>query len=122
MSCTICGKNVYRSPKAISRSISGLFFCSKSCQTIWRNNIYKEENHANWVNGESAYRNILARSGKAVICSLCGISDKRVLSAHHKDHQRINNRVNNLVWLCFNCHYLVHHDRDLDQKVRKLLQ
>lgn len=119
--CFICGKEVYRSPKGLVRSKSGKYFCSKSCQTLWRNNTFKEENHANWVNGESAYRNILARSDKISICHLCGISDKRVLSAHHIDHQRTNNRIENLTWLCFNCHYLVHHYRDIDEKVRKSL-
>ena len=121
VNCEVCAKSIYRSLKSLSnsRSKSGLFFCSKSCQTLWRNKIFKEENHGNWINGESAYRNILIRSGRVTKCLLCGYLDQRALSAHHIDHERTNNKVDNLTWLCLNCHYLVHHDRELDQKVRK---
>lgn len=118
--CEICDKKVYRSFGTINKSKSGLFFCSKSCQTLWRNNTYKEENHVNWVDGKYAYRSILIRSSKPSCCGLCGNTDKRVLSAHHIDHKRTNNKLENLGWLCLNCHYLVHHDRDLDKKMRKL--
>jgi len=42
------------------------------------------------------------------ICSKCGFEDKRVLVIHHKDYNRKNNNINNLIWLCRNCHYLIH--------------
>ena len=119
--CSSCGKSVYRSPQSILRSNSGKYFCSKYCQTMWRNSVYVQEKHSNWKNGESAYRYILIRSGLKRECCLCGFSDIRVLSAHHKDHNRSNNKVENLTWLCLNCHYLVHHDREIEEKMRKLL-
>jgi hypothetical protein len=120
VSCTICNTNIYRSPKAQLHSKSGKFFCSKSCQTLWRNTIYQGENSKNWKTGEKAYRNILKRSGRVQICSLCGINDERILAAHHKDHIRTNNNLTNLVWLCLNCHYLVHHDSNLDKRIKKV--
>ena len=107
--CGICGKEVWRSPKDYKRSKSGSFFCSKSCQTIWRNKKYSGDLHKNWIYGKHAYRNIIRRTGLPLECSNCGIKDKRVLVVHHKDQNRNNNRVENLSWLCHNCHVIVHY-------------
>ncbi len=120
VNCAICDKSIYRSPRMISHSRSGKHFCSKSCQTLWRNTIYVGEKSTNWINGENAYRKILIRRGKRSICAICRTTDQRVLNAHHKDHQRDNNKIDNLIWLCLNCHYLVHHDKKLDDKVKNL--
>lgn len=121
ITCFICKKEAYKSPKELARSKSGKFFCSKSCQTIWRNKIvFIGENHANWKSGESVYRKILTASGKALICKLCGNLDERILIVHHKDRNRENNKIENLVWLCHNCHYLVHHFVDVKERLRDL--
>lgn len=103
------------------RSKSGKYFCSKSCQTLWRNTVYSGEKNKNWINGIRTYRNILIKSGVPPACFLCKIADARVLCVHHRDHQRTNNNVRNLIWLCFNCHYLVHHDKQIDQKIKAFL-
>jgi hypothetical protein len=50
----------------------------------------------------------LIRSKTVQKCRLCGISDIRVLTAHHKDENREHNELNNLEWVCFNCHFLIH--------------
>lgn len=108
--CGHCCKPVYRSLSTISRSKSKQFFCSKSCQTIWRNSkVYFGEKHGNWKGGNYVYRDILRRSGAEEACSLCKTLDKRVLAVHHRDQDRSNNVVSNLVWVCHNCHFLVHH-------------
>lgn len=107
--CARCGTCVYRSPRDLKRSQSGQFFCSKSCQTHWRNRMYVGERHANFKNGRSAYRSILARATPHRRCEVCGTEDARVLQVHHKDRDRENNVPTNLAWLCFNCHFLVHH-------------
>ena len=65
-------------------------------------------NAPNWIAGENAYRALLKRAKIPVVCSKCGIKDKRVLSVHHKDRNRKNNDLKNLEWLCRNCHFLVH--------------
>ncbi len=110
VNCFICNKLIYRSPKNLKNSDSGKFFCSKSCQTLWRNKIvFVGKNHANWKFGESAYRRILEATDKEKVCALCKIHDLRVLAVHHKDKNRHNNDISNLIWLCHNCHYLVHH-------------
>ena len=112
-SCFICQKEIYKSAKALRTSKSGKYFCSKSCQTIWRNSIvYVGSRHPNWKDGRSrdSYRSIIRRSGKVRRCVLCKISDMRILAVHHIDHNHFNNILENLAWLCHNCHFLVHHD------------
>lgn len=117
VNCFSCAKQIYRTPKDLRSSKSGKFFCSKSCQTIWRNRIlFSGENHSNWKYGKSVYRRILIDASQNKFCNLCRILDMRILVVHHKDHNRENNKVDNLMWLCLNCHFLVHHDEALERK------
>ena len=110
IACTVCGQLTYKVPKDIARSRSGKLFCSKSCQTIWRNSkVYIGDKHPNWKSGETAYRGILKRTGSAQICARCLTNDTRLLAVHHRDRNRQNNNPANLLWLCHNCHHLVHH-------------
>ncbi|MBI2450384.1 MAG: HNH endonuclease [Candidatus Nealsonbacteria bacterium] len=76
----------------------------------WKNTILQVgENHPNWAGGESASRGILERSNKKMMCVHCGTTDRRVLMVHHKDINRKNNKIKNLIWLCQNCHHLTHY-------------
>lgn len=111
-SCTTCGKKTYKSNKDVLRSKSGLFFCCKSCQATWRNTFFSGYKHSNWKGGQATYRNILRKSKLKQVCAKCQNSDARVLAVHHKDKNRNNNSVSNLIWLCHNCHYLVHHYKE----------
>ncbi len=119
VSCFICNKEVYKPLRELNGSKSKNYFCSRSCQTKWRNKVFSGARHSNWKSGKSTYRNILLSSEIERKCLLCKITDSRVLNVHHKDHNRTNNNLSNLVWLCMNCHYLVHHSSDLDGKMRK---
>ena len=112
MCCFICRRDVYKTGKALRGSKSKRYFCSKSCQTKWRNAIFVGEKHGNWKHGKNAYRSVLTRNGIPRICTLCNTQDIRILAVHHVDRNRKNNRLNNLVWLCHNCHFLVHHDKN----------
>lgn len=119
--CFICNKEVYKQLKEIRKSKSGKHFCGKSCQTIWRNKyLFSGKNHTNWINGESSYREVLKRAGITRICSLCHTTDFRILVVHHKDKNRKNNSIENLMWLCHNCHYLVHHFGNEKSKIDKM--
>jgi 5-methylcytosine-specific restriction endonuclease McrA len=106
--CSVCGKEAYKKPKALERSKSGKFFCGKSCQTKWRNSEFIQEKHPNWKGGRNAYRSVMRRSNVPKVCLLCKTTDTRVLAVHHIDENRKNNKIENLVWLCHNCHHLVH--------------
>lgn len=111
VNCYICNKTVWRAPKKLEHSQSKKFFCSKSCQTKWRNSIvFVGPNHANWRGGSNVnYRNVLIKNNIKQICKKCKTPDKRILAAHHIDEDRGNNKLENLVWLCPNCHFLIHH-------------
>lgn len=120
--CHICEKTIYKTSRELKRSISKKYFCSKSCQTTWRNKeVYIGHNHSNWKNGESTYKNILLRSNAPKICKRCGEKDVRVLIIHHLDHNRKNNEIKNLVWLCGNCHILIHRYREERRKFMETL-
>ncbi len=111
ISCSVCTKRIWKTPKDVRHSKSGKFFCTKSCQTVWRNQNYIESEHPTWKDGINAYRNILIRSKALRECVKCKISDVRILVVHHLDKNRHNNTISNLVWLCPNCHALIHNDR-----------
>ncbi len=107
--CFLCGKESYKTKNNLNRSKSGKFFCSKSCQTKWRNSIFFGSKHANWKGGRFAYKTVLVRKGVPQVCRICGTRDRRILAVHHLDRDKRNNSAKNLVWLCHNCHFLVHH-------------
>jgi len=121
MSCFVCARQTYKSLSQIKRSKSGNFFCSKKCQTLWRNKYFVGEKHANWQSGIGTYRNILKRSDILEKCNLCGIENRKILSVHHVDHNRSNNKISNLIWLCLNCHHLVHNDLDSHENLQNKL-
>lgn len=116
MACAVCGEMAYKTQKSIERSKSGLFFCSKSCQTKWRNQLFTGDKHTNYTTGLYSYRSVLNRNKIPKICVLCQNADTRVLAVHHIDKNRKNNTVENLAWLCNNCHFLVHHYEEAREK------
>lgn len=119
--CATCGKETYKQLKQLTRSKSGKFFCSKSCQAVWRNQEFVGAKHANWKTGLFAYRSVLLRHKIPKFCILCKTKDVRMLVVHHIDKNRKNNDVSNLAWLCHNCHFLVHHYKDESLKFKKNL-
>ena len=121
MPCEICGKESYKNTKQLRGSKSGKFFCSKSCQTIWRNQEFVGPKHQNWKTGLHSYRSVLGRHKIPAFCTLCLTDDKRILAVHHVDKNRKNNNVSNLAWLCPNCHFLVHHYKEETLKFMKNL-
>lgn len=108
--CYVCDKEVYRALRALVNSKSGKYFCGKSCQTRWRNAEYIGPKHANWKHGGACYKSILTRHKVFKECVLCKTTNARVLAVHHIDEDHSNNRLENLSWLCHNCHHLVHYD------------
>lgn len=80
--------------------------------------VYIGSRHPNWTGGRNVnYRKILTRAKVAAVCGICNARDERVLAVHHKDHNHKNNKILNLLWLCHNCHFLVHHHESERQKI-----
>lgn len=116
--CTNCKKRIYRTPKHLKHSKGNNFFCDRSCLAIWKNErVLIGEKHPNWKHGENAYRNIMKRSDVTPLCKSCNTKDTRVLLVHHIDKNRKNNNLENLMWLCHNCHFLVHHYNEEREKL-----
>lgn len=107
--CSNCGKKIWRTPKDFRRSRNKKFFCSVNCHCTWENkNVRYGINAPNWISGKYAYRALLKRANMVERCRRCGNRDKRVLTVHHKDGNRRNNKIENLEWLCRNCHCIIH--------------
>lgn len=110
--CTTCGAGVRRTPAKLRINKSKKVFCGKSCQTKWRNTQYRGKNHTQWKGGNSVnYRAIMKKASVPEVCALCHTVDTRVLAVHHIDRNRINNALENLLWLCHNCHHLTHYTK-----------
>jgi hypothetical protein len=118
--CHLCGEESYKQKRDFKRSKSGKYFCSKPCQTAWRNQEFSGEKHANSKTGIHAYRSVLGRNNIQAKCVLCETEDRRVLAVHHVDKNKFNNRLENLAYLCHNCHHLVHHHKKEGRKFSKL--
>ncbi|OGD56953.1 hypothetical protein A2V71_03110 [Candidatus Berkelbacteria bacterium RBG_13_40_8] len=109
LKCDYCGKSIYRSPGELKQSSSKKYFCNRSCHCAWENkNKRNSENSPNWNGGETIYRAIMDRTEVKKECVKCKIKDERLLVVHHKDRNRKNNGIDNLEYLCRNCHYLMH--------------
>lgn len=103
VSCAKCGKAFYAPQKQLLLSKSKLYFCRKECYLTYQ----VGERHPLWKTGENSYLSLMRKKRKQ-ICRRCSIKNKRVLLVHHIDKNRKNNVLSNLVWLCRNCHHLVH--------------
>ena len=117
--CSICTKVVYRTQYRLALAKNKKYFCSKSCQTKWRNSEFVGTKHANWIDGKTTYKSLLGRHKIPKICTLCRTDDKRVLAVHHVNHDHGDNRLENLAWVCHNCHHLIHHDSVVRKKFSK---
>lgn len=107
--CATCDKKVYRSLKELKKSASQNYFCSNRCHCIWENAHQRtREKHYNWQGGRATYRKFALRNTAKHYCRDCGLDDERVLVIHHKDRNRNNNALSNLMILCINCHYIEH--------------
>lgn len=109
VACFICRKKTYKQKRFLKRSKSRKYFCSRTCQLQWRHTMFVGSKHPNWLHGGNAYKNLMLRRSVQRPCVLCGIKDTMVLLVHHIDQNRKNNKISNLCWLCYNCHFLVHH-------------
>jgi len=114
--CFICKKRIYKQQKDLLESQSKKYFCSRSCSNKWHGSEFIGAKHPNWIDGRFVYKNILLKTKIANECFFCSNKNTQVLVAHHIDQNRKNNKPKNLIWLCRNCHHLVHNYKDVSLK------
>ena len=99
--CPVCNSIFHTEKRKTREQVT----CSKGCSnSLYRSGI----NHPNYVSGKGSYRNIALSMYKNE-CANCGYNeDSDALEVHHRDHNRDNNEVGNLMVLCANCHSILH--------------
>jgi hypothetical protein len=53
-------------------------------------------------------------NGEEIRCEKCDLKDTDILTIHHIDNNKKNNDINNLLMLCYNCHYKIHHKESMN--------
>jgi hypothetical protein len=109
--CRHCGQAIYRPRAQRQRNQQGHYFCNDACRLAWLRTELVGPKHPNWRDGRNVYRQRLLTSKTQPKCERCQIADVRVLAVHHRDGDRSHNEPANLVWLCYNCHHLVHYHK-----------
>lgn len=77
-------------------------FCTPKCRGLYQRST---ESYGNTANLRKFWkkRNIIQK------CEICGYDEvKEILGIHHKDENRKNNKRENLLIVCPNCHSLIH--------------
>lgn len=89
----------------------------------WRRNVpfdrpfgLKGENNPNWKGGKSGYKDHWTMKKNRLIkikqCQgKCEICNKKGLQVHHRDENKQNHSLNNLIFLCIKCHKRLHRGR-----------
>lgn len=112
VSCSNCSKEFYKNDSKKKLSKSGHFFCCRSCKDFAQRIGGIAEimpPHYGTGNGVHDYRQ-RAFDAYEHSCASCGwnlIDD--VLEVHHKDRDRSNNDLSNLILLCPTCHDTEHY-------------
>lgn len=109
--CAYCGKEFFRAPSKLENSKSGQYFCCREHKDLAQRvdsgekfSIIRPEHYGN---GERNYREKAFKKYPHK-CVICGYKeDERILQVHHRDSNRNNNDIDNLVILCPNCHWKI---------------
>lgn len=98
--CLTCGKNFIDSKKRK--------YCSSSCSRRHYNKTRKMENLINGFlyNTKEAKRFLFEKFKSCQLCNWSVIPE--ILELHHKDRNRNNNHISNLLLICPNCHSIEH--------------
>ena len=103
--CSSCEKIFLKKHSEILKSLN--HFCSRSCSISFSNKKRLGSNHPNWKDTPNQYREKALRNYEQK-CFFCNYNIVEVLQVHHIDHNRSNNKLDNLVLLCPTCHVEVH--------------
>lgn len=109
--CSYCKKLFYKNPSKMCSSKSGLYFCCRKHKdaaqridsgfnTMWP---------SHYKSGTSVKYRKFALEYYGSYCQVCGYRKHPcILQVHHKDSNRTNNKIENLLVCCPNCHMEQH--------------
>lgn len=114
VSCKNCKKSIFKTFKTFHKSKSKNFFCNGSCSASTTNKVTKAGNkNPNYKHGRSSYRAKALRNFEHKChnpeCLLTPQLENipvEMLDVDHKDNNRSNNELSNLLILCVWCHTL----------------
>lgn len=101
--CDWCKLNVKRRNISIRKNM----FCSKQCAGNYKTYFTEPKNY----HKKKIWFNI--KNNIEISCETCKLKNINILTVHHVDHNRHNNDINNLMLLCYNCHFEIHHKETL---------
>lgn len=107
--CSQCSTQFEIRPSQKNNSKSGLYFCNRKCKDeAQRLGGIREIMPPHYGTAKvPEYRNLF--SEEELVCSRCGYNEfSCAVDIHHIDHDRSNNKKENLIPLCSNCHKGLH--------------
>lgn len=111
VNCSYCKKDFYISPSNFKNSKSGLYFCCRDHKDLAQRitSGIKDIWPDHYGDGKYTKYRKLALEYYGEYCQLCGYNKfTAVLQVHHKDHDRSNNSIDNLLVCCPTCHMEQH--------------
>lgn len=99
--CVVCGKPILASANKKT--------CSRSCANKNRTGISYNVGRPKDKVKHHRHRKRRLLKLRGAKCERCGYARKEILQIHHKDRNRRNNALENLVLLCPNCHAEEHY-------------
>lgn len=91
-------------------SIRKKMFCSKICAGSYKTYFSEPK----YYGKKKIWFNI--KNNIKIFCEKCNLEDIDVITIHHIDNNRKNNEINNLMLLCYNCHFKIHHNETISLK------
>lgn len=115
VSCDLCGELFCTRPSRKNRTKHGFHFCSRKCKEKAQSLTTSQQDTerfsplrpGHYGSGKSGYRK-KAFESLDPRCEDCGLDFIPVLTVHHRDGDRKNNKLTNLAVLCWNHHVLRH--------------
>jgi hypothetical protein len=110
--CAQCGKAIYKNASEQKNSRSGLFFCNRKCKEYAQKlGGIKDIMPPHYGKGQGKYTYRELFKEDELICFRCGYNEFNcAIEIHHKDGNRRNNKKENLLPLCANCHRALHNN------------